>query len=52
MITLQANIDTRPVKVDWYWNNKKKQDEDNKLNQINPFYIIKETSYPWEAANW
>lgn len=52
MILLEDSLDTRPVKIDWYWNDKKREDEDNKLSEINPFFIIKEISYPWEAVSW
>ncbi len=52
MIVLQPEIDTRPVKIDWYWSTKKPTKDDGKLQEVYPFFVINETRYMWEGVEW
>lgn len=54
MITLQDNIDVRPVKIEWYWSEKKSDTRDRLLAEIDPHYIITGTTavYEWETVEW
>lgn len=52
MIVLQDNIDTRPVKVDWYWKQTKPEKDDGTLVEVNPYFIITESQYTWDTSGW
>lgn len=52
MILLQDDIDIRPVKVDWYWSEKKPEDDDGSLREVDPYFIMRETTYIWSGTNW
>lgn len=53
MIILQPQIDLREVKIDWYWADKKPDRDDGTLQQVYPFFVMKESGfYLWEGVDW
>jgi hypothetical protein len=52
MIILQDELDTRPVKVDWYWSEKRPEVDDGNLREVHPFFVIQESRYIWEEVSW
>jgi hypothetical protein len=52
MITFQPHVDTREVKVDWYWDSRKPIEDDGKLEEVYPHFILSEQYYVWEEAVW
>lgn len=52
MILLQDDIDTRVVKVDWYWKETRPDKDDGTLAEIDPYFVITESQYTWEGVGW
>ena len=53
MILLQPQVDPRTVKVDWYFTvEEKPREDDGRLREIYPSFIINERLYIWSSTEW
>lgn len=52
MITIQPEVDVRPVKIDWYFPDERPSKDDGSLREIHPQFIVLERNEVWSAVGW